>query len=171
MNTPKSRPERSADQPVHGSLGQVYYDAFNPDSSCDLYPPSIQSGWIMEGNWSLLMNYLLIFVLLFGWFWMGCLIFKNLITSIIVNNYLQYSNEIRWGENEANVERELKNIAEEIEEEVKRVELIPNAINTVSSASTIDSYASDIYDDNEPLIDQLEKHSEFWRENWYKPWR
>ena len=125
----------------------------------------------MEGNWSLLMNYLLIFVLLFGWFWMGCLIFKNLITSIIVNNYLQYSNEIRWGENEANVERELKNIAEEIEEEVKRVELIPNAINTVSSESSVDSYASDIYDDNEPLIDQLEKHSEFWRENWYKPWR
>jgi len=152
-------------------IGQVYYDAFNPESSCDLYPPSIQSGWIMAGNWSLLMNYLLIFVLLFGWFWMGCLIFKNLITSIIVNNYLQYSNEIRWGENEANVERELKNIAEEIEEEVKRVELIPNAVNTVSSASTVDSYASDIYDDNEPLIDQLEKHSEFWRENWYKPWR
>ena len=152
-------------------IGQVYYDAFNPDSSCDLYPPSIQSGWIMEGSWSLLMNYLLIFVLLFGWFWMGCLIFKNLITSIIVNNYLQYSNEIRWGENEANVERELKNIAEEIEEEVKRVELIPNAVATVSSAATIDSYASDSYDDNEPLIDQLEKHSEFWRENWYKPWR
>ena len=102
---------------------------------------------------------------------MGCLIFKNLITSIIVNNYLQYSNEIRWGENEANVERELKNIAEEIEEEVKRVELIPNATQNILSSSTIDSYASGSIDYDEPLIDQLEKQSEFWRENWYKPWR
>ena len=38
------------------------------------------------------------------------------------------SNEVRWGENEANVERELKNIADEIEEEVKRVELVPGRV-------------------------------------------
>jgi len=160
-------------------IGQVYYDHFiegkeedesTPKTSCDLFPPNLQWQWFKDGEWSNLMMYTLIFLLLFGWFWMGCLVFKNLITSVIVNNYLQYSNEIRWGENEANVERELKNIAEEIEEEVKRVELIPNTTDNVSTDSSVESYLTEDEDDIQ-LIDQLEKQSEFWRENWYKPWR
>ena len=81
------------------------------------------------------------------------------------------SNEIRFGENEANVERELKNIADEIEEEVKRVELVPNQTMLLKSTQSTESTdETDEYTD-ESLIEEYEKRAEFWRENYYKPWR
>ena len=84
------------------------------------------------------------------------------------------SNEVRWGENEANVERELKNIADEIEEEVKRVELVPGTTMTLGmlpNEQSDDDESDDNYDLEETLIEQYEKQADFWRDNYFKPWR
>ena len=84
------------------------------------------------------------------------------------------SNEVRWGENEANVERELKNIADEIEEEVKRVELVPGTTMTLGNLpneQSDDDESDDNYDLEETLIEQYEKQADFWRDNYFKPWR
>ena len=83
------------------------------------------------------------------------------------------SNEVRWGENEANVERELKNIADEIEEEVKRVELVPGTTMTMGMLSNESSDEGERDDDDleETLIEQYEKQADFWRDNYFKPWR
>ena len=82
------------------------------------------------------------------------------------------SNEVRWGENEANVERELKNIADEIEEEVKRVELVPGTTMTMGMLSNESSDEGESDDDlEETLIERYEKQADFWRDNYFKPWR
>ena len=42
----------------------------------------------------------IIFLMLFMWLYIGNFVFKNLTTGIIVNSFLQDSNEKRWAENE-----------------------------------------------------------------------
>ena len=63
----------------------------------------------------------------------------------------------------------MKTIAEEIEEEVTRVELIPPTVT--GGLADDDGDSNNSYTAEESLIEQLEKQSEFWRQNYYKPWR
>jgi len=160
-----------------GVIDQVFYDTYNETQFCELHTWSNVGGWMFpppDGNRESgkFLTWILIFLFLWLWVYAGNFVFKNLITGIVVNNFLAYSNEVRWGENEANVERELKNIADEIEEEVKRVELVPGTTMTVGMLSNESIISDDESDDLDmTLIEQYEKQADFWRENYYKPWR
>ena len=154
-----------------GIIDRVHYDTFDLEEGriCEVRNISNWYDWAKSDDGRpKLLNYFLTGVFLTLWVWIGNFVFKNLVTGVVVNNFLAHSNEVRWGENEASVEQELKNIAEEIEEEVKRVEIVPtvNADEPEDSvASTDDSYG----DDN--LIEQCERQADYWRDNYYKPWR
>ena len=154
-----------------GIIDQVHYDSFNEEQICQIRKVSKWIQWLTtEGERSNFLTYFLVGFFLFSWIWFGNFVFKNLITGVVVNNFLAHSNEVRWGENEASVEQELKNIANEIEEEVKRVEIVPNLnAQGLQSESSVASSENSYDDDN--LIERYERQAEFWRENYYKPWR
>jgi len=165
-----------------GVIDQVFYDTFNETQYCELHTFERIGGWLLPASGNpddresgKFLTWVLIFLFLLSWVWAGNFVFKNLITGIVVNNFLAYSNEVRWGENEANVERELKNIADEIEEEVKRVELVPGTTMAMGMSGAMSDESiiteEDSLDLDETLIEQYEKQADFWRENYYKPWR
>ena len=154
-----------------GIIDQVHYDSFNEDQICEIRKISRWIEWLStEGERSKFLTYFLVGFFLFSWIWFGNFVFKNLITGVVVNNFLAHSNEVRWDENEASVEQELQNIAEEIEEEVKRVEVFPDFSSHVEEPEVSETSSEYSYDDDN-LFDLYERQAEFWRDNYYTPWR
>ena len=154
-----------------GIIDQMHYDSLGNDQNCKIRNMTAWYTWIQNGEGDKFLEFFLIGFFLFAWVWFGNFVFKNLFTGVVVNNFLAHNNELRSAENEANVEKELQTIAEEIEEEVKRVEIVPkfNAAEKTSEESMTSSSNSNYDDEN--LIEKYEKQAEFWRENYYKPWR
>ena len=56
---------------------------------------------------------------------------------------------------------------------MKRVELVPGTTMTLGNLPNEQSDDDDEsdYDLDETLIEQYEKQADFWRDNYFKPWR
>lgn len=77
----------------NASFCEMHWTAIKPMMFFDKSP-----GWEAGDS----VTWFLMFWLLFLWLYAGNFVFKNLTTGIIVNSFLQDSNEKRWAENEVN---------------------------------------------------------------------
>ena len=80
-----------------GVIDQVFYDTFNETQYCELHTFERIGGWLLPASGNpddresgKFLTWVLIFLFLLSWVWAGNFVFKNLITGIVVNNFLAY---------------------------------------------------------------------------------
>jgi general stress protein CsbA len=118
-------------------------------------------------------GYLSAIFLPFLWLWLANVTFKNLVTGIIVNSFLQDSNEKRYESTEEIVQAEVEELEKEFSGDNHRVRI--DMMEPIVSHVTVDSQKTDKTDTEPLLVNQtisaLEDKAFFMRLNYWKPFK
>ena len=119
-------------------------------------------------------GYLSAIFLPFLWLWLANVTFKNLVTGIIVNSFLQDSNEKRYESTEEIVRSEVEELEKEFAGDNHRVRI--DMMEPIVSNVTVETQKTDKTETGEALlvnktISALEEKALFMRVNYWKPFK
>ena len=119
-------------------------------------------------------GYLSAIFLPFLWLWLANVTFKNLVTGIIVNSFLQDSNEKRYDSTEEIVRTEVEELEKELagDNHRVRIDMMEPIVSNVSNESATEdkTEASEAFAVNHN-ISELETKAFFMRVNYWKPFK
>ena len=134
--------------------GQLEHIYDNQTSFCDLHSFRSLTGYkeryaSEQYDWGMseITSYIFAIALPLMWLWLANVTFKNLITGIIVNSFLEDSNEKRYDQTEEIIENEVKELEKELagESQYDRVPIsMMEAIGSAESMKTSQSGKTDI---------------------------